>query len=145
QRALEALVARAERPLVEDARVRRATLLLEARRGDVRVDAVAAEVGLHVRTMERLFLDAFGISPKRLARLVRLRHVLGALHAGAFRTLAEVAHACGYADQAHLVHDFKSLTGRLPGEPDAARSRVLARADVRVVHRVHLSCGARPR
>lgn len=136
QRALEALVRRAARPLVEDERCRQAALLLEARRGQVRVDALAAAVGLHVRSLERLFLDTFGMTPKRVARLVRLRHVLGALHAGGFGTLADLAHACGYADQPHLVHDFKALTGRLPGDDDAARGRTLARGDTRIVHRV---------
>ncbi len=136
QRALARLVRTATRPLVDDARSRHATLLLEARRGQVRVVGLAAELGLHVRSLERLFLDAFGITPKRMARLVRLRYVLGALHTGGFGSLADLALACGYADQPHLIRDFKALTGRVPGAPDAARSRSLARAETRVVHRV---------
>jgi AraC-like DNA-binding protein len=135
QRVLEDLVRQEVRPLVEDERCRRATLLLEARRGRLRVDVLAAELGLHVRSLERLFLEAFGMTPKRMARLVRLRYVLGALHSGGFGSMAELAHACGYADQPHLIRDFKSLTGRLPGEEDAARSRILGRPGTRVVHR----------
>jgi AraC-like DNA-binding protein len=130
QRALLALVARAEEPLVEDPRCRQATRLLEAARGLVRVDALAAEVGLTVRSLERRFLDAFGVTPKRMARLVRLRYVLGALHARGDRTLAELAAACGYADQAHLVHDFKALTGRVPRAPGAAGGRVVSPGDL---------------
>lgn len=136
QRALEGLVRQATRPLVEDARCRRATLLLEERRGRLRVDELAAELGLHVRSLERLFLASFAMTPKRMARLVRLRYLLGALHAGGFGTLADLAHGCGYSDQPHLIHDFRSLTGRPPGEKDAARSRTLSRASTRVVHRV---------
>ncbi|BDG03147.1 helix-turn-helix transcriptional regulator [Anaeromyxobacter oryzae] len=136
QRALVGLVRTASRPLVEDVRCRRATLLLEARRGQLRVDGLAAELGLHVRSLERLFLDALGMTPKRMARLVRLRYVLGALHTGGFGSLADLALACGYADQPHLVRDFKALTGRAPGAADAARSRLLARPETRVVHRV---------
>lgn len=136
QRALEALVRREARPLVEDPRARRAALLLEARRGRLRVDELAGALGLHVRSLERTFLASFGMTPKRMARLVRLRYVLGALHAGGFGTLADLAQACGYADQPHLVRDFRALTGRTPGEADAARSRPLARGETRVVHRV---------
>ncbi len=142
QRALEALVRRSTRPLVEDPRARRATLLLEARRGDLRVDALAAELGLHVRRLERSFLASFGMTPKRMARLVRLRYVLGALHAGGFGTLADLAQACGYSDQPHLIRDFKALTGRRPGDAHASRSRTLARAETRVFHRVRPQPGA---
>lgn len=135
QRAFANLVRDAAPPLVTDARCRRATLLLEAHGGQLRIDALADELDLHTRSLERLFLDQFGMTPKRMARLVRLRNVLGALHTGAFATLAELAQACGYADQPHLIRDFKTLTDRLPGEKGAHRSRQLTRADTRIVHR----------
>jgi len=135
QRALQELVRGAAPPLVADERCRRATLLLEARGGRLRVDELAAEVGLHVRSLERLFLDQLGMTPKRMIRLVRLRQVLGALHSGAFRSLAELALACGYSDQPHLIRDFKGLTDRLPGEKGAFRNRRLASVETRIVHR----------
>ena len=110
----------ATRPLVEDPRCRRATLLLEQRRGRLRVDELAAELGLHVRSLERLFLASFAMTPKRMARLVRLRHLLGALHAGGFGTLADLAHACGYSDQPHLIRDFK-VADRPPSRREGRR------------------------
>ncbi len=60
--------------------------------------------------------------------------MLGALHAGRFGTLAELAHACGYADQPHMIRDFKQLTGRAPGEKDAFRARPLVSAQTRIIH-----------
>jgi len=135
RRALAERVARADGALVEDARCRRGAFLVEARRGRIRVEELAAELGLEVRTLERRFLAQLGLTPKRLIRLVRLRHVLGALHAGTFSSLAELAQACGYSDQPHLVRDFKALTGRTPGVADASRGRVLARSETGVVHR----------
>jgi AraC-like DNA-binding protein len=135
QRVLEEVVRGEVTPLLADARCRRAALLLDARGGALRIDALAAEVGLHVRSLERLFVDQLGIAPKRLARLVRLRHVLGGLHSGGHRNLAELALACGYSDQPHLIRDFRELMGRRPGEPEASRSRRIARAETRIVHR----------
>ncbi len=101
----------------------------------VHLAVVDPEVGLHVRSLERLFVDQLGIAPKRLARLVRLRHVLGGLHSGGHRNLAELALACGYSDQPHLIRDFRALMGRRPGEAGAFRSRRVACAETRVVHR----------
>jgi AraC-like DNA-binding protein len=115
-------VSQAARPLVQDERCRRGAHLIEKLRGQVRVDQLAAELGLHVRSLERHFSDQLGMAPKRLirlVRLVRLRYVLGALHSGAFGTLAELAQACGYSDQPHLIRDFKALTARLPRDEDA--------------------------
>lgn len=135
QRALAELLRDAAPPLVEDSRCRRATLLLESHGGQLRVDALAAGSGLNVRSLERLFLRHFGMTPKHMSRLVRLRTVLGALHSGAFTSLAELALACGYSDQPHMIRDFKALTDRLPGEKDAFQNLRLSRAETRVIHR----------
>lgn len=123
-------------PLARDDRGRWAASLVEARRGQLRVDDLAEALGLSARTLERLCLQQLGVGPKRLTRLVRLRHVLVRLQAGDFGTLADLAQACGYADQPHLVRDFKQLTGRLPGEKDVYRTRPIAGAPrAAVVHR----------
>jgi AraC-like DNA-binding protein len=135
QRVLEDLL-RDLPPLARDPRCREAALLLERSGGRLRVDDLAVRLGLHVRSFERRFVEHLGLPPKRLARLVRLRHVLGRLHSRDYATLADLAHACGYADQAHMTRDFKALTGRTPGEADAFRARPLAGApETRVVHR----------
>jgi AraC-like DNA-binding protein len=134
QRLIEDLLRRAAPPLVGDRRCRVAAQLLETHGGSLSVDELARELGLHVRSLERTFRNELGVTPKRLIRLVRLRHVLGALHAGRFGTLAELAHAAGYSDQPHMIRDFKQLTGRAPGEKDAFRARPLASAQTRIVH-----------
>lgn len=135
QLAVEALL-REVPPLVRDERLRHAAVLLERCGGRLRVDELAARLGLHVRSLERRFVEHLGLPPKRVARLVRLRHVLARLHDGGYRSLAELALASGYADQAHLCRDFKALTGRAPGERGAFRARPLAGApETRIVHR----------
>lgn len=135
QRVLEDLV-RGCLPLVRDERCRQATALLEAHGGRLRVNELAAELGLHVRSLERLFLDHLGLAPKRLNRLIRLRHIADHLRTGSFHNLADLAYLCGYADQSHLTRDFKELTGRLPGETDSCDARPLEGApQTRVVHR----------
>lgn len=77
--------------------------------GGQRVAAVAADVGLSARQLQRRSLAAFGYGPKRLARVLRLQRALGAARAG--DSLACVAVACGYVDQAHLAREVRSLAG----------------------------------
>lgn len=135
-RALAALACEAPGWLVADPVVRRGARLLEEAEGQLKVTELARALRLAPRSVERRFRLAFGMTPKRFARLVRLRYVLGALRAGDRETLAALAAELGYADQAHLVRDFKGLTGRPPGAPDAARNRRVERPETRVVHRV---------
>jgi len=135
QRLLEPLLRWPAPPLVTNARCRNAARAVEARGGQLRVHDLAREAGLHVRSLERLLRAELGISPKRLIRLVRLRQVLGALHHGGYGTLADLAHACGYADQPHMVKDFRHLTGFAPSQERARRGAPLVAALTRIVHR----------
>jgi AraC-like DNA-binding protein len=133
QRVLEELV-RGNLPLVRDERCRKATALLDAHGGRLRVNDLAAELGTHVRSLERLFLDHLGISPKQLTRLVRFGHLSSAIRTGSFASLADLAYYCGYADQSHMIKDFKEMAGRLPGEAGSCDMRRVSAPQTRVVH-----------
>ena len=88
-----------------------------------------------MRTLERLFLSQFGISPKRLTRIIRLRRLLSLLQRGNFKNLADPAYICGYADQSHMIKDFKEMTGVLPGDIDAGHTgRQEGAPRTRIVH-----------
>ena len=80
-----------------------------ARRGQVRVETLAASAGLGVRQLERQFLEAVGLSPKRFIKTTRLQRALQLLRDG--QPAAEVAEACGFSDQAHLSREFRSVAG----------------------------------
>lgn len=110
-------------PLVRDERCRQAAAFLEAHGGRLQIKELAAEFGLHIRSLERLFLDHLGMTPKRLTRLVRLQHLFARLRTGSFESLADLAYACGFTDQSHMIRDFKELTGRLPREIGSCDAR----------------------
>jgi AraC-like DNA-binding protein len=84
--------------------------------GRVRLDDLARSAGIGPRQFRRICLERTGLTPKRLARILRFRHALS--HAGPARTRdwADVALECGYYDQAHLINDFREFTGTPPGE-----------------------------
>lgn len=80
--------------------------------GQVRIDALAAHVGVSRRQIERDFLDAVELAPKAFAAILRLRHASAWVRAG--HPIAEAALAAGYADQAHLSRDFQRYAGLSP-------------------------------
>jgi len=90
--------------------------------GCVSVDALAGACGLSARQLERRFLDAVGLGPKRLARILRFQRVFRAVAAepaldsaaGQRPNWAVVAVDCGYYDQAHLIRDFHAFAGEAP-------------------------------
>lgn len=102
-------------PFRRDMRVERALHLLSPPTQEDsagRVAAVARELGLSPRQLERLFLDRVGVSPKRYARLRRFEGAVQLARSNG--TSGRVALAAGYADQAHFIRDFRALVGTTP-------------------------------
>jgi AraC-like DNA-binding protein len=79
-------------------------------RPTARVGAVAAELGVSPRQLQRRVSDAVGYGPKVLARVLRFRR----LQALAPAPLAELALDAGYADQAHMTSEVTRLAGTSP-------------------------------
>jgi AraC-like DNA-binding protein len=98
-----------------DHTVRRAGDAIHSSCGLVSIEALAGGLGITRRHLERLFKTHVGMSPKRLARVVRFQHALHVLdRADSSSPGAETAAACGYADQAHFVREFRELCGQSP-------------------------------
>jgi AraC-like DNA-binding protein len=100
-----------------DLRVRSAVQTIDREQGLVSIDDLAASVSMTRRHLERQFLKVVGITPKRLARITRFQHALRILEGSdAASPGTRTAAACGYADQAHFIRDFRNLAGCPPGE-----------------------------
>lgn len=98
-----------ERPEVAEAWRR-----LVAARGRVQVGAIAAELGWSRRYLTERFRGEVGLSPKTFARVLRFEHAHELAAAQDPLPWADVASVSGYADQAHLVRDWRELTNRTP-------------------------------
>jgi len=68
--------------------------------------ALARELGVSIRQLERRFYADVGLPPKLFCRIQRLNCVFRAIGQRP-SSWVETAVACGYYDQAHLIRDFK--------------------------------------
>ena len=80
----------------------------------LRMRKLASLLDISERHLTRGFRATFGTSPKQYARLARIEKVIAARKRGL--GWAEVAYACGFTDQAHLIHDFGTIVGGTPAE-----------------------------
>ncbi|CAN7478315.1 helix-turn-helix domain-containing protein [Mesorhizobium sp. LjNodule214] len=81
--------------------------------GRMRVATLAGRLGWSRKHLAGKFYDAVGIGPKTLSRIVRFNRALG-LSRQDNGDWADIAADCGYADQAHLVREFRDLAGETP-------------------------------
>jgi len=77
------------------------------------VDELAEDVGCATRTLHYRAMQDIGFSPKLWLRIERLHRAIASSIGGA-RPWAEIAANCGFADQAHMVREFKALLGESP-------------------------------
>jgi AraC-like DNA-binding protein len=85
------------------------------------------DFGWSERTLRRRCNEAFGYGPKTLERILRFQRFL-ALLSGRPASLADLAIEAGYADQAHLAREVRTLSGR---SPSTLMAEVLVSAPVR--------------
>lgn len=80
------------------------------------VDDLARRAGMSQRSLQRLFSEYVGATPKWVIRRYRLHELIEQFNSGAKLDWAQLALDLGYFDQAHLINDFKSIVGLTPVE-----------------------------
>lgn len=101
---------------IPDKRILHAISLIQNSRGNTTIEELADKACMGKRQLERHFLSATGLSPKMFSRIIRFRHTCNYLQTAPCQSLFETAIDCGYYDHAHLIKDFKSLSGYSPSE-----------------------------
>jgi AraC-like DNA-binding protein len=82
----------------------------------LRVEDLAHGMGLGRRTIERLFREYVGPSPKRVIRQYRLQAAADEAAKAGCPNWSRLANDLGYADQAHFNRDFRAILGTTPSE-----------------------------
>lgn len=83
--------------------------------GREKVGEIAAKAGIGGRRLERKLLELTGAGPKLLNQLIRHQLIYREVLEGRYRAL-DAVEKYGYADQSHLLRDFRRFQGVLPGE-----------------------------
>jgi AraC-like DNA-binding protein len=78
------------------------------------IAAVTERIGISQTRFTQVVRDAVGLTPKQLRRILRFQEVLGVLESGKAVRWIDLAAACGYCDQAHLIHEFRAFSGLTP-------------------------------
>ncbi len=74
---------------------------------------ISEKFGYHQRQLYRIFKANYGVSPKVLLNILRL-HLCLSLILEKKMDLVEIAHLCGFYDQAHFIKEIKRYTGKSP-------------------------------
>lgn len=109
-----------DRPALERARIH----LDDCAANPVSSETLERQTGLDRFVLARQFRAAFGTSPYHYHVMRRLGRARVLLRQG--MPLAEIAAACGFADQSHLTRQFRRAYGVTPGRWRALQNRTAA-------------------
>jgi AraC-like DNA-binding protein len=92
----------------------RAAALVWARAGAGPIADLPGALGVSERTLRRHFLREVGVPLKAYARWARFARAHEFLARSARRSWVEASHCFGFADQAHLVREYRHFAGQPP-------------------------------
>jgi AraC-like DNA-binding protein len=93
----------------------RLVALIEEDESLLTVEDAASASGASVRTVQRLTRRYVGLTPLALIHRRRLQQAAELLRTETDLPMAQIAVDLGYADQAHLIRDFRKVLGFTPG------------------------------
>jgi AraC-like DNA-binding protein len=97
-----------------DAVVTEALSLIEESKGRISIEGLASSMRISARQIERKFAQRVGLSPKAFCRVTRFHQVKSLFENGRESSGCDLAYACGYYDQTHLIQEFRLFTGHTP-------------------------------
>jgi AraC-like DNA-binding protein len=86
------------------------------------IGAVTDAIGMSAKRFIDRFKANVGVSPKRYCRIRRFQRAVTRAHRGYLVDWPQVALECGYYDQAHFIHEFRSFSGLTPTGYRGART-----------------------
>jgi AraC-like DNA-binding protein len=84
-------------------------------KGNISINQLVKLTGYTERHIERTFSESIGLSPKKFGNIVKLHNFLSLLKDKSKQNnFTNFCYDAGYADQSHLIKEFKKYTGITP-------------------------------
>jgi len=112
--AIEAALADMLRPAVAHPAVAFALRTFDRAPLTTSIERVTDAIGMSAKRFIERFKAEVGVSPKRYCRIRRFQRAVARAHRGDAVDWTQVALECGYYDQAHFIHEFRSFSGLTP-------------------------------
>ena len=87
--------------------------LIRSHKGNISIEQVSSTIGVSMRQLQRSFKEQMGTTPKGYLRIIRFRNALASLRDEDV-DWGDITYGLGYADQAHLIREFKEFAGESP-------------------------------
>ncbi|WP_440896946.1 helix-turn-helix domain-containing protein [Amphibacillus sp. Q70] len=98
----------------ENSHIMNAVYKMLGAKGNIQLGDLVQYTGVSKRQLERLFKKNIGISPKKLATLIRYQYLWQDIIKKDSIDIAEAVVEYGFYDQAHLLNDFKKYHKMTP-------------------------------
>lgn len=82
--------------------------------GTLPIGMLAELADVSRKHLNRLFLDEFGLPPKTVSRILRFQRAKDCALQSSHADWSMIAAECGFADQAHLIREFRAFSGQTP-------------------------------
>lgn len=97
-------------------RITNTVQLIKNHKGSIPIDDLSSAACVGRKQFERIFSEYIGVPPKQFLKTIRLQNSLHIKHLNPSISLTELSYLSGYYDQAHMINEYKTLTGITPGQ-----------------------------
>jgi AraC-like DNA-binding protein len=87
---------------------------MQTRPDGLRIARMNEKIGYSQKHFADMFRKQVGVTPKAYLKIMRFQKAVRTIDSADEINWREVALSCGFYDQAHFIHDFKSFSGFTP-------------------------------
>jgi len=104
---------------------------IRQQKGNIQVQDLEKFSGYTTRTLQRMFKNDIGLSPKGFSRAIRCQSAIYSINHGNEQTFSDFALDLGFSDQSHFLKEFKKLVNVTPQE---YQNRIKEKAYLERIH-----------
>ncbi|WP_207421388.1 helix-turn-helix transcriptional regulator [Desertivirga brevis] len=104
----------ANRSFTPHQKIKLASEIIISSKGGITVTRLAEQLKFSERSLQRLFKEYVGVSPKQFAKIIQFQASLNDMFDPGINKLTELVYENGFADQSHFIRDFKRYAGTKP-------------------------------